>query len=86
MAAVGPNHEARTGQQHGHEGLDELHEPGRLEGEVHTTGQVIVGEEGIVTGTIHAGTVINSGKILETMDWVFGRWSTITHTLVENTE
>lgn len=40
---------------------------GRLEGEVHTTGQVIVGEEGIVTGTIHAGTLINSGKIKATV-------------------
>jgi len=36
---------------------------GRLHGEVHTKGQVIVGEDGLVTGTIHAGTLICSGRI-----------------------
>jgi len=36
---------------------------GRLHGEVHTKGQVIVGEDGLVTGTIYAGTLICSGRI-----------------------
>lgn len=36
---------------------------GRLHGDVHTKGQVIVGEDGLVTGTIHAGTLICSGRI-----------------------
>ncbi len=40
---------------------------GRLHGEVHTTGQVIVGEDGLVTGTIHAGTLICSGRIKATI-------------------
>ncbi|HJT22352.1 MAG TPA: polymer-forming cytoskeletal protein [Nitrospira sp.] len=36
---------------------------GRLEGDIHTKGQVIIGEEGLVQGTITAGTVISSGRI-----------------------
>ncbi len=36
---------------------------GRLEGDVHTKGQVIIGEDGLVQGTISAGTVISSGRI-----------------------
>lgn len=36
---------------------------GRLEGDVHTKGQVIIGEDGLVQGTIAAGTVISSGRI-----------------------
>jgi cytoskeletal protein CcmA (bactofilin family) len=40
---------------------------GRLQGEVHTKGQVIVGEDGLVTGTIHAGTLICSGRIKATV-------------------
>jgi len=36
---------------------------GRLEGEIHTKGQVIIGEEGLVQGTISAGTVVSSGRI-----------------------
>ncbi|HEU4686216.1 MAG TPA: polymer-forming cytoskeletal protein [Nitrospira sp.] len=36
---------------------------GRLDGDIHTKGQVIVGEEGLVQGTITAGTVISSGRI-----------------------
>ncbi|MCC2640366.1 MAG: hypothetical protein K0S45_779 [Nitrospira sp.] len=40
---------------------------GRLEGDLHTTGTVVIGEDGIVQGTISAGTVINSGKIKATV-------------------
>ena len=36
---------------------------GRLEGDIQTKGQVIVGEEGLVQGTIAAGTVVSSGRI-----------------------
>ena len=36
---------------------------GRLEGEIQTKGQVIIGEDGLVQGTIMAGTVISSGRI-----------------------
>jgi len=36
---------------------------GRLEGDIHTKGQVIVGEDGLVQGTINAGTVVSSGRI-----------------------
>jgi cytoskeletal protein CcmA (bactofilin family) len=36
---------------------------GRVEGEVHTTGTVIVGEQAVIKGIISAGTVMNSGKI-----------------------
>ena len=36
---------------------------GRLEGEIQTKGQVIIGEDGLVQGTITAGTVISSGRI-----------------------
>ncbi|HEY6083863.1 MAG TPA: polymer-forming cytoskeletal protein [Nitrospira sp.] len=36
---------------------------GRLEGDIHTKGQVIVGEEGLVQGMIMAGTVVSSGRI-----------------------
>lgn len=40
---------------------------GRLEGEVQTKGEVIVGEEGLVQGTIYAGSVISSGRIKATV-------------------
>jgi cytoskeletal protein CcmA (bactofilin family) len=40
---------------------------GRLEGEVQTKGEVIVGEEGLVQGTIFAGTLISSGRIKATV-------------------
>ena len=40
---------------------------GRLEGEIHTKGQVIVGEDGLVQGTIAAGTVVSSGRIKATV-------------------
>ncbi len=36
---------------------------GRLEGDLHTAGTVVVGEDGDVQGTITAGTLISSGKI-----------------------
>lgn len=36
---------------------------GCLEGDIHTKGQVIIGEEGLVDGTIRAGTVVSSGRI-----------------------
>ncbi len=36
---------------------------GRLEGEIHTTGTLIVGEHAVVKGIISAGTLMTSGKI-----------------------
>ena len=36
---------------------------GRLDGEIQTNGQVIVGEDGLVQGVITAGTVVSSGRI-----------------------
>jgi cytoskeletal protein CcmA (bactofilin family) len=36
---------------------------GRLEGEVHTTGTLIVGDQAIIKGTISAGILLTSGKI-----------------------
>jgi cytoskeletal protein CcmA (bactofilin family) len=43
---------------------------GRLEGEIHTKGQVIVGEDGLVQGTVAAGTVVSSGRIKATVNAV----------------
>ena len=40
---------------------------GRLEGEIHTKGTVVIGEDGIVQGTVIAGTLINSGKVKATV-------------------
>ena len=40
---------------------------GRLEGEIYTKGQVIIGEDGLVQGTISAGTVVSSGRIKATV-------------------
>ena len=40
---------------------------GRLEGDLLTTGTVVIGEDGVVQGTIHAGTIISSGKIKATV-------------------
>jgi cytoskeletal protein CcmA (bactofilin family) len=40
---------------------------GRLEGEIHTKGQVIVGEDGLVQGLVSAGTVVSSGRIKATI-------------------
>lgn len=36
---------------------------GRLEGEIHTTGTLIVGEHAVIKGLISAGTLMTSGKI-----------------------
>lgn len=36
---------------------------GRLDGDIQTKGQVIIGEEGLVQGTITAGSVVSSGRI-----------------------
>ncbi|MGQ0666384.1 MAG: bactofilin family protein [Nitrospiraceae bacterium] len=36
---------------------------GRLEGEIHTTGTLIVGEHAVIKGTISAGVLMTSGKI-----------------------
>ena len=36
---------------------------GRLEGEIHTTGSLIVGEYAVIKGIVSAGTVMTSGKI-----------------------
>jgi len=40
---------------------------GRLEGDIRTNGQVIIGEEGLVQGTIDAGVVVSSGRIKATV-------------------
>jgi cytoskeletal protein CcmA (bactofilin family) len=36
---------------------------GRLEGEIHTSGTLIVGEHAVIKGIISAGTLMTSGKI-----------------------
>jgi cytoskeletal protein CcmA (bactofilin family) len=36
---------------------------GRLDGDIETKGQVIIGEDGLVQGTITAGSVVSSGRI-----------------------
>lgn len=36
---------------------------GRLEGEIHTTGTLIVGDHAVIKGIISVGTLITSGKI-----------------------
>jgi len=40
---------------------------GRLDGDVYTKGEVIIGEDGLVQGTIAAGTVVCSGRIKATV-------------------
>ena len=40
---------------------------GRLEGEIHTKGTVVIGEDGVVHGTVSAGILINSGKVKATV-------------------
>lgn len=40
---------------------------GTLEGDVQTKGQVIVGEDGVVKGTVSAGSIISSGRIKATV-------------------
>jgi cytoskeletal protein CcmA (bactofilin family) len=36
---------------------------GRVEGEIHTTGTLIVGEHAVIKGVVSAGVLMNSGKI-----------------------
>ena len=36
---------------------------GRMEGEIHTDGVLLVGEEAVIAATVNAGTVISSGQI-----------------------
>lgn len=36
---------------------------GRLDGDIQTKGEVIIGEDGLVQGTITAGTLISSGRV-----------------------
>lgn len=36
---------------------------GRVEGEIHTTGTLIVGENAVIKGIVSAGVLMNSGKI-----------------------
>ena len=40
---------------------------GRLDGDIYTKGEVIIGEDGLVQGTIAAGTVVCSGRIKATV-------------------
>lgn len=40
---------------------------GRLDGEIHTTGLLIVGEFAVIKGVISAGTLMTSGKIQATV-------------------
>ncbi len=40
---------------------------GRIEGEIHTTGTLIVGEHAIIEGIVSAGVLMNSGKIKGTI-------------------
>lgn len=36
---------------------------GRLEGEIHTDGELLIGEDAVITAKITAGTVVSCGKI-----------------------
>jgi cytoskeletal protein CcmA (bactofilin family) len=36
---------------------------GRVDGEIETSGTLIVGEEAVITAKVHAGTVVSKGKI-----------------------
>jgi cytoskeletal protein CcmA (bactofilin family) len=36
---------------------------GRVEGEVHTTGTLIIGEQAVIRGILSAGTLMTSGKV-----------------------
>jgi len=40
---------------------------GRLDGDIYTKGEVIIGEDGLVQGTITAGIVVCSGRIKATV-------------------
>lgn len=41
---------------------------GRLEGEIHTTGTLIVGDHAVIKGVVSVGTLITSGKINGTVN------------------
>jgi len=41
---------------------------GRVEGEIHTTGTLIVGEHAVIEGIVSAGVLMNSGKINGTIN------------------
>lgn len=43
---------------------------GRVEGEIHTTGTLIVGEHAVIKGVISASVLMNSGKINGTINAV----------------
>ncbi len=40
---------------------------GRLEGEIHTTGTLVVGDSAVIKGIVTAGTIMTSGKIKGTV-------------------
>ena len=40
-----------------------VHVDGRVEGEIHTTGTLIVGETAVIKGVVSPGVLMNSGKI-----------------------
>ena len=40
---------------------------GRVKGEIHTTGTLIVGEHAVIEGIVSVGTLMNSGKIKGTI-------------------
>lgn len=40
---------------------------GRLEGEIHTTGTLVVGDSAVIKGIVTAGTIMTSGKIKGTI-------------------
>lgn len=40
---------------------------GRLEGEVHTTGTLVIGDSAVIKGIVTAGTLMTSGKIKGTI-------------------
>lgn len=40
---------------------------GRLEGEIHTTGTLVVGESAVIKGIVTAGTLMTSGKMKGTI-------------------
>ncbi|MBS0183524.1 MAG: polymer-forming cytoskeletal protein [Nitrospira sp.] len=40
---------------------------GRVEGEVHTTGTLIIGEQAVIKGLLSAGTLMTSGKVTGTV-------------------
>jgi len=45
----------------------EIRVDGRIEGEIHTTGTLVIGEYGVIKGVVSAGSVVNSGKMNATV-------------------